>query len=341
LNPGFLLFALAACGGSAPPSEATAEGPAIRTAQVEQTAFRPQVELTGSLDPVASVQLGFDVPGRLQTLLAARGARVEAGDPVATLDRALPNAQLAQASAAVAAAQAGRDAAEQSWGRLEKVGTAVSEQQRSEVHAQVETAKAGLAQAQAAERMARTQLGYHTLRAPIAGLVTQSPDNPGALVAQGDPLFVIEDLSALRLKGTAPETETWLVPGLEATVYPGTPGATAGVPGTVETVIPSLDPATRRIPVEVVVRDPPPTLRAHSFGRVVISAPADETAWRVPKGALVARPDFSVLVLREPGSEPVRVPVAVLQEGSDQVVVSGELSAGDEVVVDPPHGYGG
>lgn len=332
---------LAGCAGEpTSTAEAAVEGPAIVTAGVQAASWRPTVEITGSLEPVASVQVGFDVPGRIDRILAARGATVAAGDPLGSLDHAIASAQVAQAEAGVAAAAAGAEAAEKAWTRIEAVGDAVSDQQRTEVSAALAGARAQLDQARAAHRMARTQLAYHTLKAPIAGLVTSAPDNAGALVGAGTPLFVVEDLSSLRLKGTAPETEAWLAAGLEATVYPGTPGATEGFPARVDLVIPSLDPATRRVPVEIRVDQPPPALKAHGFGRAVITAASEEAVWSVPRGALVARPDFSVLVLPEGTDEPRRVPVTVLREG-DQILVRGELTAADRVVVNPPHGYGG
>ncbi len=333
-------FLLGCAGEPSASAGAATDGPAIVTAGVQSATWRPTVEITGSLDPVASVQVGFDLPGRIDRIITARGAIVAAGDPLASLDRAISSAQLAQADAGVAAAAAGAEAAEKAWTRIEAVGNAVSDQQRTEVNAALAGARAQLDQARAAHRMARTQLAYHTLKAPIAGLVTSAPDNAGALVGAGSPLFVIEDLSALRLKGTAPETETWLTAGLDVMIYPGTPGATQGYPARVDLVIPSLDPATRRVPVEIRVDQPPTALKAHGFGRAVITAAEEETVWSVPRGALVARPDFSVLVLPEGTDEPRRVPVTVLQQG-DQILVRGELSADDRVVVNPPHGYGG
>jgi len=324
-----------------PSSEAITEREAIQTAAVEAASWRPEAEVTGSLEPIASVQLGFDIPGRLKSVLVPRGATVQTGDALATLDRAIAGAQLAQAEAGLAGAKAGADAAATAWKRLEAVGNAVSEQQRTEVSAQLQAAQAQLEQARAGAQLARTQLSYTTLRAPIAGVVTQGPDNAGALVGAGMPLFVIEDLSALRLKGTAPESESWLAEGLSVTVYPGAPGATEGVPAVVERVLPSLDPATRRVPIEIRVDAPPSSLRAHAFARAVVQAGSDESVWAIPRGALVAQPDFSVFVVTDTSAAPTRVPVAVLREAADRVLVRGALTAGAQVVVNPPHGYGG
>lgn len=334
-----LLLGLSACadGGS---TEARAESaaPTLRTAPAEAATWRPTLEVTGTLAPIATVHLGFDVPGRLAELLVDRGDAVAKGDPIARLDAALASAQLAQAEAAVAAATAQAEAAREAWGRLEKMGDAVSAQQRSEIRAGRDAAEAQLAQAEAAARMARTNVGYHTLRAPIGGVVTNGPDNAGILVGAGTPMFVIEDLSALQLKGTAPEDATWLVAGLGATIRAGSPGAEIEVPATVVRVLPSLDPATRRVPVELRVDAPPAGLRANTFARATITGPETEVV-AVPAGAVVARPDFSVFTAT-PGGAPERVPVTVLARDGGRALIRGAIAPGREVIVDPPHGYG-
>jgi hypothetical protein len=62
--------------------------------------------------------------------------------------------------------------------------------------------------------------------------------------------------------------------------------------------------------------------------------------WSIPTGALVARPDFSVFTVSSPEAAPVRVPVAVLERAEKTILVSGNLTAGTLVVVDPAYSYG-
>jgi RND family efflux transporter MFP subunit len=336
-----LVFALAACSRGTTESAEAAIAPAevaVATAEVEAAAWRPTAEITGSAEPVRRVELGFDVPGRLDRVLVHRGDTVAEGQSLAVLDSDVAQGQLAQARAGVAAAEAGAAAAEDAWTRLQQLGEAVSPQQRAQAEAQVKGARAQLEQARAGERMAATNASLHTLRAPFSGVLTSAPDNPGALVGAGMPLFVVEDLSALRVKGTAAESDGWLAVGLPATVRAGTGADTA--PAVVERVIPSLDPATRRVPVEIRIDTPPAWLRAHAFVRVAVESGEPVDALAIPKGALVARPDFAVLVVSGPDAAPVRVPVAVLGERDGKVVVSGDLAVGAKVAVDPPQGWG-
>ena len=311
---------------------------ALRTVAPTPARHRPTVELTGSLEPVAAVQLGFDVPGRLVTLLVDRGSVVTRGQAIARLDTSVATSQLAQAQAGLAGAQAQLDGGEASSARAVKLreAGALAEQAFTDADAGIKQARAGVAQAEAAVQMAKTNLDKHTLRAPIGGVVTNGPDNAGLMIGAGTPLFVIEDLSSLQVKATAPESAAWLAAGQAATVLPGSPGATAGFPALVSRVIPSLDPATRRLPVEVRVTNPDPALRAHAFARVKIVAPVEVDAWSIPRNAIVARPDFCVFVTTGPSAVPTRIPVDILADAGENAVVQGRLSATDQLILDPP-----
>ncbi len=312
----------------------------LRYGMAEPARHRPSTEITGSLDPVQSVQLGFDVPGRVQRLLVNRGDAVKAGQPIAVLDAGIAQAQYDQAAAAVAGAEAQVAGGEASFERAKKLkdAGALSEQDWSTTQASILAARAGVQQAKAAAAMAKANLDHQTLRAPFGGVIQNGPDNAGIMTGGGTPLFLLDDVSALQLKGTAPEdAATWLREGLDATVYPATPGATVGYPAKVLRVLPSLDVATRRLPVEIRIVDPPAALRAHGFARVVVQGASDVDGWKLPKAALVARPDFCVFVATGAGAAPKRVPVTVLDDQGDSIIVSGDLQLGAQVVLDPPH----
>lgn len=332
----FALFLLA-CGTEpavAPTAAAAAAAvPAVRTAAAESVQYSPRVELTGSLAPAATAYLGFDVPGRIEALLVQRGESVRKGQAVARLDARMAEAQAQQAEAALAGATAQLAAGEAALARLQKLKDAggVSDQQFQDAEAAVQAGRAGIQQAEAAVRLARTHVSNHTLKAPIDGVVTNAPDNAGAMVGAGTPLFVIEDVSSLLMKATAPESAAWLTAGMSTEIVVA---GGANVPATVLRVLPTLDPQTRRIPVEVRVDAPPSTLRANGFARAVVRGAADIAAWKIPAGAVVARPDYCLYV--DEAGTPRRVPAEVLERLADGVVVRADLPAGATVIIDPP-----
>jgi RND family efflux transporter MFP subunit len=335
-----LVGALAgACAREAAVSPADATVASLQTSTVEAAEYTPTAALDGSLEPVAAVQLGFDVPGRVESLLVARGDTVSRGQALATLDAGMARAQLAQAEAAVAGAEAQLAAAEAAWGRAQQLHGAggMSDQQFGEAEAQIAAGRAGVQQARAAAQLARTHLGNHTLRSPIAGTVSAAPDNAGMMVGAGIPVFLIEDLSSLQLKGSVGESDAWITAGMTASVVPGSPGSTETVPATVLRVLPALDPVTRRLPVELRVESSA-SLRAHGYARATIRATAPLAVVSVPSAAIVARPDFGVVARRDEAW--TKVPVAVLVEVGDHTLVRAELQAGETVVLYPPTGVG-
>ncbi len=93
-------LALAAChpDPATTPAAEAAVSAGFRYGMAEPARHRPSTEFTGSLDPVQSVQLGFDVPGRVQRLLVARGDHVAAGQAIAVLDSSIAQAQSDQAA---------------------------------------------------------------------------------------------------------------------------------------------------------------------------------------------------------------------------------------------------
>lgn len=336
-----LLLLLTACAGdpATVPAAAAAVATPLTLASLEAVQWRPTEELTGSLEPIAAVQLGFDVPGRLEALLAPRGTTVRRGDAVARLDASMAEAQLAQAEAALAGALAQLSAGEAGFSRMQKLrdAGAVADQQYTDAEGAVLAGRAGARQGEAAVRLARTNVAFHVLRAPIDGIVTNAPDNAGMLVGAGTPMFMIEDLSALQMKATAPESAGWIAAGQQAVVMLAS-GEVA--PATVERVIPALDPATRRIPVEVRIASPPPGLRSHAFARVRITGSVDVPAWAVPSGAVVARPDFCMFLSE--GAAVRRVPVVVLSDSDGRAIVQAAgVAAGAQVIVNPAPGTGG
>ena len=118
------LLVLFSCKQPLDAKSAEAAAATVQTAPVEAADWLPTVELTGSIEPVAMVQLGFDVPGRIEALLVHRGQAVRAGEAIARLDSRMADAQLAQATAALTGAKAQLAAAEQSLARVEQLKAA-------------------------------------------------------------------------------------------------------------------------------------------------------------------------------------------------------------------------
>jgi RND family efflux transporter MFP subunit len=297
------------------------------------TRWRPRIEITGTLQPWRSADLGFETGGRLASVLVTTGDVVKQGQTLAVLDTSIAGAQVSQAEAQTKAAEANLAMAEDNLGRTRALvaSKSIPEAQAVAAEQQVALAKAQLEGARASERLARTGAGQHSLAAPFAALVTKAPTAAGGVVGPGMPLIHLEDHSHFRLAATVGDEVADLVkPGLEVKLK----YRDRTVTGKVSTVIPSLDQATRRAPIEISVpNDESEPLLAWSFVRAEIQSDKDVPALRVPGSARRAGSQDEMVVLKDGKAHVVHVTGAIDEDGS--WLVRDGLTASDAVVLDP------
>jgi len=309
---------------------AASAAPHVPAALPEVASSAPVVVLSGTLTAVQSADLGFEVPGRIASVGVELGQTVEAGDVLVTLDRASVGAMATQSAAAIAVAEANvamiRDRVELLRGLV--ASGASPSRELTGAEQQLAVAEAQLEQARAAGRSASVTAVNHTLRAPFGGVVTRVPSGVGAVVGPGMVLVRIEDLSSLRLTSTVSQSElAALSEGMTAELE-----ARDGVPatgGTIEHLVRSLDPATRRAPCEAIFPNADGRLVANALvrARVVVGSPIP--ALRIP--AASRRPDGSVLVVDADNRVVSRMVEAHGDEDGTWLVTSG-LAATDRVI---------
>ena len=157
---------------------------------------------------VVSVQP--QVSGRITQIHFTDGANVKIGDLLFTIDPRPYQAQLNQAEANVAQAEATLSLAKVNFARVEKVSDprAVSRQDFDARKSAVETAEATLKQNRAAVENARLNLEYCTIRSPINGRAGQRTVDVGNVVsANSGSLLVIQRLDPIYADFTVTESE--------------------------------------------------------------------------------------------------------------------------------------
>lgn len=311
--------------------------PTYATATPKAVKFRPSVEITGTLKPWREAEVNFEAAGRVQDVPVRLGDGVKAGDLLATLDASIAGAQVNQASAQVKGAAAQLAMAEDNWKRTEALvaSKSVPEASLEAAKQQLAAAKAGLEAASATTQLAKVGQGKTALRAPFDGILTRAPASGGFFVNPGMPgqaPFRIEDVSHFRLAGSVSEADFDLVKV----------GASVGVlwkdrvvSGKVSAVVPSLDPMTRRAPVEIEVpNDPKNPILGYGFVRVKIEGPAEVDALEVPVTAKRAGSQDEVVVVNAGKAKTVRVVHDTKADGT-WLVRSG-LQASDVLLLNAP-----
>lgn len=257
-----------------------------KTARPAPTTWVPRVDLTGTLKPWRDADVGFETQGRLVRIGVGVGDRVAEGQVLAFLDNSRAVAQVGQAESGVKAAEANLALAQDNLKRTEALAAqkAISEAEAEQARQQVALMRAQLDGAHASTKLAKSGAGLATAVAPFAGIVTRAPTGIGSIVNPGAPLIHIEDTSRFRLSATVGEEDVPLIARGAAVKIVYREHETAGK---VIAIVPSLDPSTRRAPVEIEVPNDG-RLLGWGFVRARILGAAEVPAVRLP--ALARRP---------------------------------------------------
>lgn len=243
--------------------------PPVHVDPVARMPRTPSASGTAELTARSEATLSVEAPGRVVAVEMERGQRVEQGQVLLRLDVGRTAVASQAASAQVEQAQAALTQAERERALAAQLAESGSASRRSLEQADdaLSIARATLEAASAQARVTRRGLTEAVLRAPFSGVIVRRTVELGEFVAPGTPVAVLMDTSSLR-------AEVLLDPRLALDVRPGAP-ATAAIfarpgerfEGEVLRVGEAVDRQTRRLPVELEVRDPAGRLRPGLVGR--------------------------------------------------------------------------
>ena len=337
--------------GAPPPPSSGTSGPAAPGAAPAATRLvapqfirhAPAVTVTGTLVARQSAPLGPSVGGTLIRIAVKRGQDVKQGALLLSLDDASALATVRQAEAGVAAARAQLALSQDTLGRFERLRLeeGASEAQLFQARSQRDLAAAQLAVAEAQLEMARVNLAHHHLSAPFTGVVTRIPEGVGITVGPGAPLVAMATTRELLLQTTVTQEDAAeLRPGARVTVTVAATGARTSQ-AVVSVVVPAVDVATGRVPIEIDVPNADGRFLANAFARADLPARAPRDAWRVPAAALVQRAGGYAVWVAGEDARARALPVRLLEEDAASALVEtegGVWPAGLKVLEAPPIG---
>ena len=159
----------------------------VSVAAVEEKEVTLWDEFSGRLEAVERVDVRSRVAGAVQSVHFTEGALVKAGDLLVTIDPAPYAAEVDRAQAQVVAAQARLAHATSEAERAQRLweDKAIAQRELDERVNGRREAEANLRAAEAALTLARLDLGYTQVRAPVSGRVGKLEITAGNLVAAG------------------------------------------------------------------------------------------------------------------------------------------------------------
>jgi HlyD family secretion protein len=347
----------------ASPAPASAKADLVPTISVVDAKRREIVEsvvVTGTLVPRDEILVTPEIEGyRVTEVLVEEGARVARGQVLARLSRDLIDRQLAQQAALVEKAEAAVPQAQSSIEQAEAAetearlaferaqqllrtgnATAAVMEGRTAALRQAEgklafarnglrIARADLAQARAVLDELNLRLARTEIRAPEAGIVSRRTARVGlAASATAEPLFRLIARGEIELEGEVIETR---LPQLRENAPAWIDlGDGVRLPGSVRTVYPEVDRATRLGKVRIRL-EPDPRLRIGTFARGAVEL-ARTRGVTVPQASVLygGAKRSTVLVVADDVVEAREVRTGLSDD--DDIEIRAGLADGERVV---------
>ena len=335
------------------------------------------ITATGSVNPVITVQVGTYVSGTIQTLYCDYNTRVTAGQICAKIDPRpyqvvvdQAKANLASAKAQLVKDQAGleyarvtfmRDAGLLKRGIVSQDSVDSDRSNFEQLRAQVDLDKTSIDQHDAALEAAQINLDYTNIISPVDGVVVSRAVDVGQTVAasfQTPTLFLIaQDLTKMQVDTNVAEADvggaragekaSFTVDAYPHVTFQGVVSQLRQAPITVQNVVTydvviSVDNSDMRLLPGMTADARIVTAERTNALRVPVAALRFEPMAAAPGGTQPAAADNTghVWILRN--GQPVRLAVSTgIDDGTFAEVVSGDLKAGDAVIVDQIGGGAG
>jgi RND family efflux transporter MFP subunit len=283
------------------------------------------------------------------------GDRVKAGDLLAQLavpeidDQISQNeATLNQLNSALDQAEASRRLAQVTWDRdtpLLKQGWVTRQQgdvDLRNLNAQEAAVAAARHSVTAQEKLVkqfRQNRDYASVVAPFDGVITQCNIDVGSLVQSNTRsctfMFEIMQQDVIRVWVYVPQDSAFgVAPGIDAVVrVPELPNRE--FPATVTRIADALQSGTRTLLTEVDLRNPDGVLSVGIYCTVELKIPRRTPGLSLPAGALIFNRNGTQVAVVNNGNAEIRK-VKVIRDLGTQVEVNNGVSAGDQVILNPP-----
>ncbi|MBN1928784.1 MAG: efflux RND transporter periplasmic adaptor subunit [Chlorobiaceae bacterium] len=322
--------------------------PALPVLKVQPSSASVSSDYSVRLEGLADAEIRPQVDGMLQAILVKEGDKVKKGQPLFRIDDSVYREQYNTALAAQRAAEAQAAVAKVNAEKLVPLveNKVVAPVQLTTARAQEQAARAQAAQAAAAARSAAIDLGYTTIKAPVAGYIGRIPFRQGNLLTrnQAQALTTLSDIGRMYAvfslseagfatfkkiyPGETMQQKIDAVPPVRLTLSDGT---VYPHDGKLESISGDFDASTGSIGLRVAFPNPEGFLRSGNSGTVSLSASYDNVIL-VPQSATLELQDKVMVTLLTVGNKVMKQVIAVAGRSGQNYIVSGGLKPGDVIV---------
>ena len=334
---------LASCGGGGGrPSFGDNEYP-VMTVGTSSTSMQSSYPAT--IKGVQDVQICPKVQGFIRQINVKEGQTVGAGQVLFVLDNVTYQAQVRQAEASVNTAQASCNTAKLSFENSQKLHESgvIGDFELQSAMNSYESAKAGLAQAQASLASAKEMLSFCYVKSPAAGVVGTLPYKVGTLVNTASVLTTVSNNSSMEVYFSLTEKDALAMSqtaggqnaalnALPAVKLQLADGTVYGLEGKVTKMSGVIDAATGSVQLIAVFQNPEKILKSGGSGAIIIPK-TNSSAIIIPQGCVseVQNTKFVYGLGKDNTVVYTEIKVDPQNDGNNYIVTEG-LKVGDKYV---------
>jgi membrane fusion protein (multidrug efflux system) len=302
--------------------------------------------LPGSVMPAQDASIFARTSGYIAHWNTDIGAHVKAGATLAVIQTPELDAQLRQAHADEATAQANFDFAQVSarrWQEMLKTQS-VAQQDVDMKVGDMQAKRAILASAKANVQRLTELVSYEKVTAPFDGIVTARNVDVGALVTAGGTagtgatageLFHVSQIDTLDVYVDVPQDDAPFVRAgthayLTVQQYPGRQFA-----ATVARTTGAIDPASRTMRVELDIDNRDGTLLPGAYAQAHLALQVAKPALDLPVSALLFRPDGVTVAIVDSAGKVQLKTVKIGRDFGTHLEITSGLAATDRVIDNP------
>ena len=328
------VISLSACqkGEETPQAAKESVPPLVKTTHPVLIRGLQSEALVGQVVPQMESAVGFRVAGVIEKRRVKLGERVEKGQMLFQLDATDYALKVKSVEAQIRSTESDLKTAKRDLARLTdlRARKLVSQQQVDNAQNAVNKLTAALAALQPQLQLAKNQLAYTQLKAPMEGVVTAILADQGQVVSAGKPVIQVAQLSGKLAQFDLPES-------LKQQLHPLPQTLAVKVNGqTLNAQLYQQAPAANAISRtwQVAYQLPDSVSQTLAFGQTVIAdfiASAQQKYWQVPNTAILMEHHQAYLYTVVKG-QLKRKPIQVVKMLDQSAWIRGELTNQDVIV---------
>ena len=298
-----------------------------------------QTTYPATIKGVQDVEIRPKLQGFLTQINVKEGQTVSAGQTLFVIDNNTYQAAVRQAQAAVNTAQQQVNTAKLTYDNAQQLhaNKVIGDYELQTSQNTYESAKAGLAQAQAALASAREQLSFCFVKSPAAGVVGTLPFKKGALVSGSNALTTVSNISSMEVYFSVTEKEAMVLSkaglgSLPAVKLQLADGSIYPHEGKVTKMSGVIDAATGSVQLIAAFANPEKILKSGATGNIIIPR-ISSNAIIIPQSCVSEVQNKKFVYLLGEGNKVkyTEIKVDPQDDGINYIVTDG-LKAGDKYV---------